>query len=121
MEKAVSLLVVEDEPLLRLDIAEYLRDEGFVVWEAQSATEAIALLMEHQEIRLVLTDVDMPGGMDGIRLAAYVRDRWPPLKIIVVSGYRTVKNDEIPAESRFFSKPYDPRRIVNSINEMLSA
>ncbi|WP_244441751.1 response regulator [Rhizobium grahamii] len=119
MTPSISLLVVEDEPLLRLDIVDFLRQEGFVVWEADNAARAIDTLVEHQEIRLLLTDVDMPGAMDGIKLAAYVRDRWPPLKIIVVSGYRTVQTDEIPAESRFISKPYDPRRIVRTINKML--
>lgn len=120
MTAAISLLVVEDEPLLRLDIVDFLTDEGFIVWEADNAAKAMDTLVHHQEIRLVLTDVDMPGAMDGIKLATYVRDRWPPLKIIVVSGYRTVHRDDIPPESRFVSKPYDPRQIVRTIREMLA-
>lgn len=113
------VLVVEDEPLLRLDISESLTDAGFVVFEACNAVEAINILAEHHEIRLVFTDVDMPGGMDGIRLAAYIRDRWPPLKIIVTSGFRQVCEADIPAETRFFSKPYDPHQIARSMQDML--
>jgi CheY-like chemotaxis protein len=115
------VLVVEDEPLLRLDISESLMDAGFLVFEAGNAAEAISILAEHHEIRLVFTDVDMPGGMDGIVLAAYIRDRWPPLKIIVTSGFRCVSDTDIPAESRFFSKPYDPGRIASTMREMLAA
>jgi len=115
------VLVVEDEPLLRLDISESLMDAGFVVFEACNASEAIDILSKHMEIRLVFTDVDMPGGMDGIVLAAYIRDRWPPLKIIVTSGFRSVSNADIPAESRFFRKPYDPGTIASTMREMLAA
>ena len=120
MGNGISVLVVEDEPLLRLDIADSLVEAGFVVLEAANAVEAIEILTQHEEIRVVFTDVDMPGGMDGLRLAAYIRDRWPPLKIIVTSGYRRVAMEDIPAESRFFSKPYDAQKIVHSMREMLS-
>ncbi|WP_112794969.1 response regulator [Rhizobium sp. SYY.PMSO] len=120
-KKNIPVLVVEDEPLLRMDLVDNLEDAGFIVFDAANAQAAIDILVEHGEIRLVMTDVDMPGGMDGIRLAAYVRDKWPPLKIIVVSGYRQVSMDELPSESRFFSKPYDPRRLIRSMHEMLAA
>jgi len=118
--KNIKILVVEDEPLLRMDLVDNLQDAGFEVLEASNSVEAIEILSEHGEVRLMMTDVDMPGGMDGVKLAAYVRDRWPPLKIIVVSGHRRVSMDDIPAESRFFSKPYDPRRLIKSIHEMLT-
>ncbi len=120
MASRMSVLVVEDEPLLRLNIIDILADAGFDVHEASNAAEAIGVLMEHEDIRLVFTDVDMPGGMDGIKLAAYIRDRWPPLKIIVTSGYRKVALEEIPTESRFFSKPYDTQKVVHTIREMLA-
>ena len=121
MNKVTTVLVVEDEPLLRLDIADNLSDAGFQVLEASNAGEAIEILKNHQDVCLVFTDVDMPGSMDGIRLAAYVRDRWPPVKIIVTSGYRRVTAADIPPESHFVSKPYDPGKIVRSMKEMLSA
>jgi len=114
------VLVVEDEPILRFDIVDTLTDAGFHVHEAGNASEAIEILTRHADIRLVFTDVDMPGDMDGIMLAAYIRDRWPPLKIIVTSGYRRVSPDEIPTESCFFSKPYDTDGIVTTITRMLS-
>ena len=120
MPSRIPVLVVEDEPILRFDIVDTLNDAGFHVHEAGSATEAIEILTQNTGIRLVFTDVDMPGGMDGIKLAAYIRDRWPPLKIIVTSGYRKVTLDEIPAESCFFSKPYDPGRIVSTMHRMLA-
>ncbi len=82
----IVVLVVDDELILRLSISAELEDEGFVVFEAGTADEAIATLERHPEIRLVFTDVDMPGSMDGLKLAAFVRDRWPPIKIIVTSG-----------------------------------
>lgn len=118
--KNIKILVVEDEPLLRMDLVDNLQDAGFEVLEASNSVEAIEILSQHGEVCLIMTDVDMPGGMDGVKLAAYVRDRWPPLKIIVVSGHRRVSMDDIPAESRFFSKPYDPRRLIKSIHEMLT-
>ncbi|HEV7433903.1 MAG TPA: response regulator [Pseudorhizobium sp.] len=121
MSKDIHVLVVEDEPLLRLNIVDNLADAGFVVSEASNASEAIMVLNQNHDIRLVFTDVDMPGSMDGIRLAAYIRDRWPPLKIIVTSGYRRVSDGDIPPESHFFSKPYDPRKIVRSMQQMLTS
>lgn len=120
MASRMSVLVVEDEPLLRLDIIDILLDAGFMVYEASNALEAIKVLAQREDIGLVFTDVDMPGGMDGIELAAYVRDRWPPLKLIVTSGYRKVAVGEIPNDSRFFSKPYDGQKIVHTMREMLA-
>jgi CheY-like chemotaxis protein len=90
------VLVVEDEALLRMAISDHLADEGFEVVEAKDAGAAIAMLVRHPEIRLVFTDIDMPGGMDGLKLAAAIRERWPPVKIIVTSGYRRVAVDELP-------------------------
>lgn len=117
----IPVLVVEDGPLLRLDLVDQLEVAGFHVFEAADANAAIAVLVEHEEIRLVLTDVDMPGGMDGVRLAAYIRDRWPPMKVVIVSGYRQVSSAQIPADSRFFSKPLDPRRVIGAMHEMLGS
>ena len=90
MPSRIPVLVVEDEPILRFDIVDTLNDAGFHVHEAGNATEAIEILTQNTGIRLVFTDVDMPGGMDGIKLAGYIRDRWPPLKIITVGMPRTM-------------------------------
>jgi DNA-binding NtrC family response regulator len=116
-----TVLVVEDEVLIRLDIVFALEDAGFDVLEASNVAEAVEVMTEHPEIRAVFTDVDMPGSMDGLKLAAVVFARWPQTKIIVTSGHRKVTAADIPASSRFFSKPYNPSTIVANLSEMLAA
>lgn len=120
MAAPIQILVVEDEPLLRMDISDHLSDQGFHVFEAGDADEAIAILEDNLEIRLIITDIDMPGSMDGLKLAEAVRDRWPPVKIIVVSGHRMVEITDLPDGSMFFSKPYSPAHIIASMRDLLS-
>ncbi|MFK4810669.1 response regulator [Devosia sp. ZW T5_3] len=115
----VTILVVEDEPLVAMSIVAHLRDEGFVVLEAANADEAIAILEQNARVRLIFTDIDMPGSMDGLKLAAAVRDRWPPVHIIVTSGHRAVTADDLPDGSIFFAKPYHHAEITNSMRQML--
>ncbi|TCR78636.1 response regulator [Rhizobium sp. BK376] len=115
----ITVLVVEDEALVRMDIALLLEDEGFHVLEASNADDAISLLDAHPEVRLMFTDIDTPGSMDGLKLAAAVRDRWPPVKIIVTSGHRHMSDDTLPVVGRFFSKPYDPSDVILAIREMI--
>lgn len=117
----ISVLVVEVEILVRMDMAMSIEDSGFIVFEASNADEAIEILNAHAEIRLMFTDVDMPGSMDGLKLAAAVRDRWPPVKIILTSGHRQLSNDLLPVEGRFFSKPYDAAKVIDSIREMVAS
>lgn len=117
----ITVLVVEDEALLRMDIADQLSDMGFVVLEAANAAFAIRILAENPDIQVMFTDVDMPGDMDGLRLAAAVRDRWPPIKIIVTSGHRRVGESDMPDHSRFFSKPYQAEAIAAAAREMIAA
>lgn len=120
MAAPTKILVVEDEPLLRMDISDHLSDQGFLVFEAGDADEAIAILEGNLDIRLIMTDIDMPGSMDGLKLAEAVRGRWPPVKIIVVSGHRMVEITDLPDGSMFFSKPYSPTHIISSMRELLS-
>ena len=82
------VLVVEDEPLLRLAAVEMVEDAGYVAVEAADAFEAVRILESRDDIRIVFTDIDMPGGMSGVTLAAAIRDRWPPIDIIMTSGRR---------------------------------
>jgi CheY-like chemotaxis protein len=117
----ITILVVEDEILVRMDIALSLEDHGFIVFEASNADEAIDFLDTHPEIKLMFTDIDMPGSMDGLKLAAAVRDRWPPVKIIVTSGNRPLSDDLLPVKGRFFSKPYDTIGVIGAINELIAA
>ncbi|WP_018963994.1 response regulator [Ancylobacter sp. FA202] len=116
----IAVLVVEDEALLRFDIADYLAENGFEVHEAASADQALKILEAVPEIRLVFTDIDMPGSMDGLKLSAAVRDRWPPVHIIVTSGNRIAGKAELPAGSLFFTKPYMPADIARSMQGLLA-
>jgi CheY-like chemotaxis protein len=118
---SVAVLIVEDEPLIRLGAVYQIADAGFEVYEAGSADAAIALLEVHKEICLIFTDVDMPGLMDGLKLAHYVRGRWPPVKIIVTSGHVTVSEESLPSGALFMPKPYDAAVITHKIREMIAA
>lgn len=120
MSSPVRVLVVEDEVFVRLDIVDQLVEAGFVALEAANAAEAIAILEKDDTIRLVFTDIDMPGSMDGLALAAAVAERWPPVFIIVTSGHRIVDIVDLPDGSVFFSKPYRGSEIVKSMQEMLA-
>ena len=117
----IVVLVVEDEPLVRMGIADYLADAGFKVLEASNADEAVALLAVNLDITIMFTDIDMPGGMDGLKLAAAVRDRWPPIKIVVTSGHHVVRVDQLPVQARFIPKPYNPDKIIVAFREMMAA
>lgn len=118
-DNGITVLVVEDEVFVRMDIVQFLEDEGFKVLEASNADDAILLLDAHSEVRLMFTDIDMPGSMDGLKLAAAVRDRWPPVQIIVTSGHWQMSDSALPVSGRFFSKPYDPSRVIHAIREMI--
>jgi CheY-like chemotaxis protein len=120
-QNTIKVLVVEDEVRVRMDIVISLEEQGFIVVEAATADEAIDLLGAHSDIRILFTDIDMPGSMDGLKLAAAVRDRWPPVKIIVTSGHRQMSDEMLPVSGRFFGKPYDHSKIIQTIREMTAA
>jgi CheY-like chemotaxis protein len=94
--QSVAVLVVEDEQLIRMDTASFLEAAGFAVYEADNAADAIRILELDDEIRLIFTDINMPGSMDGVALAHYVRGRWPPVKIIITSGYVKMRGNSLP-------------------------
>jgi two-component system, response regulator PdtaR len=116
----IRILVVEDEPLVRMDAVEMLSAAGFDILEAANADEAILMLERHSDIRLVFTDIDMPGSMNGLKLAAAVRDRWPPVRIIATSGHFKADAAALPADARFINKPYQPAQIISAIRELTS-
>ncbi|HVQ69261.1 MAG TPA: response regulator [Bradyrhizobium sp.] len=105
-----TVLVVEDETLIRELVAEELEEAGYSVVVATDADQAIAILEARQDIHLVFTDIDMPGSMDGLKLAAAVRDRWPPVHIIITTG--KARPLEIPANALFIPKPYVGKNVV---------
>ncbi|TNM62893.1 response regulator [Aliirhizobium smilacinae] len=112
------VLVVEDEPLQRMMAVDLVLDAGFDVVEAWSADEAVTILESRTDIRIVFTDVDMPGSMDGLKLAASIRDRWPPIELIVTSGHIRMNDVDLPARSVFFPKPYDTEKVTAQLNLM---
>ena len=119
MAEKIAVLVVEDEPITRMDVVDQLEEDGFKVFEAPDADRAIKILEANPAIRILFTDVDMPGSMDGLKLAAAVRDRWPPIKIVVASGLRKINIDALPDDSRFFSKPYNVNEIAATMRNMV--
>jgi CheY-like chemotaxis protein len=95
---------------------------GYEALEASDADEALRILESRNDIRLILTDIDMPfGSLDGLKLAAAVRRRWPPVAIIVVSGHRVPAEDDLPTGSAFYAKPYDEAEVVAKMRSMLHA
>ena len=119
-QKKAIILIVEDEPAIRIWATAMVEDAGYGVVEAQNADEAVRILEARTDIRVVFTDVDMPGSMDGLKLASAVRGRWPPIEIIVTSGYRTVAPGELPARSVFIPKPYDAERIIETLHRFVA-
>ena len=115
------VLVVEDSPLILQSALDLVRTAGFEGVGAESADEAIGILEARTDIRLVFTDVEMPGTIDGVKLAHYIRHRWPPIRLIVASGRAILEESQLPAGARFFSKPYDDNNIVEEITKMLIA
>ena len=113
------VLVVEDDPLIRMCAVDLISDAGFETLEAGSADEAIRILESRHDVHLVFTDVEMPGTMDGVKLAHYIRNRWPPVKLIVASGRTIIDEAHLPEGTRFFAKPYMDRAILNTLVSML--
>lgn len=114
------ILVVEDHPLLRLAAIDMVEDAGFLVIEAANSAEAIEILENRPDVRIVFTDVDMPPGIDGVRLAALIRDRWPLIQLILTSDHRTPPAETLPRDSVFYSKPYRETEVVATMRSMLA-
>jgi CheY-like chemotaxis protein len=112
------VLIVEDEVLLRWQAIAIAEDAGFDVVEAATADEAIAELERRTDIRVVFTDVQMPGSIDGLRLAHVVRTRWPPIQIIATSGRLRLRDDDLPAGSRYLAKPYAVDELAIALREL---
>jgi CheY-like chemotaxis protein len=111
------VLVVEDEFLTRMLALEMISDAGYAVVEAENAEQAITLLQAMPEIQIVFTDIKMPGSMDGLKLARYVKQYWPPIKIIATSGRLAVREGDLPDGGVFLPKPYTSERIATTLRE----
>ena len=113
------ILVVEDETIIRMGAVQMLEEAGFAVVEARNADEALEVLEVRTDVRAVFTDINMPGTLDGMRLARMVRGRWPPIHLIVTSGLISPNKDDLPPSGRFIRKPYNPAHVVATLRELL--
>ena len=111
-------LVVDDEVFARLFATQVLQDEGFVALEAESSVEALDLLDEHESTSVLITDVSMPGDMDGLALARKVARTHPCVAIIIVSGMVRPSRGEIPARATFLSKPYTAHGLMEAVRKV---
>ena len=116
-----KVLVVEDEMLLRMRAVDMVEDAGFTAIEAVNADEALAILESRSDISLLFSDIQMPGSIDGLKLAHAVHDRWPSIKIILVSGLVKVSDEDKPTDSRFFGKPLGVKQMIAELQDMIGA
>ena len=107
-----TVLIVEDEMMLRMRAVDIVEDAGFTPIEAVNADDALAILESRSDIELLFTDIQMPGSIDGLKLAHAVHERWPLIKIMIVSGQLKLTDADKPADSRFFGKPLDVKHMV---------
>ena len=112
--KRPIVLIVEDEFLVRMNAVEMIEEAGFEAIEADNADDAITILENRSDIRLVFTDIQMPGSMDGLKLAAAVRGRWPPILIIATSGRYVARDGDLPSGGLFLPKPYSSTQISSA-------
>ena len=116
----IFVLVVEDEGLMRLHAMQLVEEAGYEPVEARNADEAIAILEARKDIRIVFTDIDMPGSMDGLKLARAIRRRWPPIELILTSGHFDVEDKDLPERGRFFAKPYNDNDVISAMQEFVA-
>ena len=115
-----TVLVVEDEGLVRLDAAETLRDAGFDVVEAANAEQALAVVAGGEDVDLLFTDINMPGPIDGLELARRVSRLRPRIHLLLTSGRATPARGQIPDDGAFISKPYSPDAVTRAVSAMLA-
>ena len=113
------VLVVEDEMLLRMSAVDMVEDAGYTSVEAVNADEAVTILESRSDIALLFTDIQMPGSMDGLKLAQTVHSRWSPIKIILVSGQLKLTGIDLPLGSRFFGKPLEAEVMIAQMRSMI--
>jgi DNA-binding NtrC family response regulator len=115
------VLLVEDEPLVRMATADDLEEAGFQVLEAANADVALAVLeARSDEVQVLFTDVDMPGSLDGLSLAENVHVRWPHISLLIASGYHRLHPDQLPDSGRFLPKPYCMNAVVHQIRQQIA-
>ena len=114
------VLIVEDEFLLRASAVDWAEEGGFEALGAANADEAIRILESRNDIRVVFTDINIQGSMDGLKLARAVRNRWPPIKLVVTSGQIMPAQTDLPEGGRFVPKLYGPAQITSTFRELIA-
>lgn len=114
-----TVLVVEDEPLIRLNAVDLVEAAGFQAISASTADEAIHVLELRDDIRAVFTDVQMPGSMDGLALIHLMAQRWPSIAALVTSGKVDIAPADLPRGARFFAKPWRPIQIEAALRQAI--
>ena len=112
------VLVVEDEPLVRMFLADFLEEAGFKVFEAVNADEALTVLRACLGVQVVITDIEMPGAMNGLKLARTVQERWPGIGVIVTSGRERPGPNDLSDTVAFLAKPYLPDTVITLVRQM---
>jgi CheY-like chemotaxis protein len=119
-EARALVLVVEDEALIRMHGCAVLESAGFEVLEAATADEAIVILEQHDHVHLLFSDIDMPGGMDGLELAEMVHARWPNIGLLITSGHRRPAEASLPDDGKFIAKPWREGDVIDQVKAILS-
>jgi DNA-binding NtrC family response regulator len=114
MPNPAIVLLVEDEPMIRISTAQALEDAEFIVVEAETAQEAIDLIERNEDVSIVFTDVDLGDDIDGIELLHLIASRWPPVRLFATSGAVHVKLSDLPADATFFPKPYNHSLVIDA-------
>jgi CheY-like chemotaxis protein len=109
------VLVVEDDYFNRMHAVNLVERAGCEAIEAPNADEAMKILKAQKDIKIVFTDIDMPGSMDGLKLAHAIRKRWPPIELIITSGHVNVPHSDIPERAIFLPKPYREREVISAL------
>ena len=119
-ETVQTILIVEDETLVRMDSADMLEQAGFEVLEAADASEALVILNQRDRVHLLFSDIDMPGDMDGLDLARLVHDRWPHIRLLLTSGHHRLDADQLPDAGDFVRKPWAQDALIVRIRGLLA-
>lgn len=112
------ILVVEDQTLVRMFMADFLDEAGFKVFEAVNADEALTVLQARPDVQAVVTDIEMPGSMNGIELVQVIRERWPGIGVVITSGWERPGPDDLSDRVAFLAKPYLPETIINVVRQL---
>jgi CheY-like chemotaxis protein len=110
-------LVVDDEPLIRMDTADIISEAGYYVVEASSADDALEFLINYSSLQLLFTDVHTGGDLDGFELARKVAERWPGIAVVVASGARLPKDGDLPDNASFIQKPFSAATVLGVLLE----